>query len=99
MIADPRTVGHVQDGTKLRDAAVDPKPGDYLPPTNAGLAGEAGNPHGPNVIAPEIHGTEGVHTIRPGLVSSTPATQSEQETTHLITQQPTAAKPETPSTP
>ena len=91
MAADPRDVGEVVDGTPLRDAAVDPAPGDFLPPTNAGLAGEAGNPHGPNVVSPEIHGTEGVHTIRPGLVSSDAATQSTEETTHLVTQQPTAA--------
>lgn len=31
----------------LRDAAVDPSPGDYLPPVNAGTA----NPHGPSVVS------------------------------------------------
>lgn len=90
MSLDPRTVEEVQIGTSLRDAAVDPLPTDYLPPTNAGLAGEAGNPHGPNVIAPQIHGDENVHTITPGLVSSDASTQEAAEVAHLATQQPTA---------
>lgn len=50
-------------GAPLRDAAVDPEPGDYLPPTNAGDA----NPHGPLVVAPGIHGV-GPAPIRPGEV-------------------------------
>lgn len=50
-------------GSHLRDAAVDPKPGDFLPPTNAGEA----NPHGPSVVAPGIHGV-GPGPIRPGRV-------------------------------
>lgn len=91
MGADPRVYGEVQDGTRLRDAAVDPRPTDFLPPTNAGLEGEAGNPHGPNVISPQIHGDEAVHTIRPGLVAADTAVQSTEETAHLVTQQPTAA--------
>jgi hypothetical protein len=41
-------------GTRLRDAAVDPRPSDFLPPTNAGEA----DPHGPLVVAPQIHGSE-----------------------------------------
>jgi hypothetical protein len=41
-------------GTRLRDAAVDPAPGDYRAPVNAGLPGEAGNPHGPNVYSIEV---------------------------------------------
>ena len=44
----------VQIGTPLRDAAVDPRPSDFLAPTNAGKPGPAGNPHGPNVVSPEI---------------------------------------------
>src|SRR5690349_2351067 len=40
---DPREVGEVVSGTRLRDAAVDPEPSDFLAPTNAG----EGNPHGP----------------------------------------------------
>lgn len=41
-------------GTRLRDAAVDPRPQDFLPPTNAGEA----DPHGPLVVSPQIHGSE-----------------------------------------
>jgi hypothetical protein len=48
--ADPRDVEPVRVGSPMRDAAVDPRPGDYLPPTNAGEA----NPHGPAVVSPEI---------------------------------------------
>lgn len=48
-------------GSPLRDAAVDPQPSDFLPPTNAGEA----DPHGPLVVAPGIHG-EGPAGIRPG---------------------------------
>ena len=48
-------------GSPLRDAAVDPKPWDFLPPTNAGKA----DPHGPLVVAPGIHGV-GPKGIRPG---------------------------------
>ncbi|WP_406188383.1 hypothetical protein [[Kitasatospora] papulosa] len=48
--ADPRTIETVHAGAPMRDAAVDPHPGDHLPPTHAGEA----NPHGPAVVAPEI---------------------------------------------
>lgn len=53
---DPRFIGTngdgiIHSGTRLRDAAVDPRPEDYRPPTNAGEPGELGNPHGPHVIA------------------------------------------------
>jgi hypothetical protein len=53
----------VQFGSELRDAAVDPQPGDFLPPINAGEA----NPHGPKVVAPGIHGV-GPSPLRPGEV-------------------------------
>lgn len=33
------------------DAAVEPQPGDYLAPVNAGKEGPEGNPHGPNVVS------------------------------------------------
>lgn len=56
---DPREVTHVQGGTPLRDAAVDPQPEDFLPPTNAGKEGPEGNPHGPTVVAPQIHASTG----------------------------------------
>lgn len=94
MGADPRVVGEVFDGTTLRDAAVDPRPTDFLPPTNAGLAGEAGNPHGPNVVSPEIHGVEGNRPVLAGLVSSDPAVQEADETAHLVEWHATAAAPE-----
>ncbi|MER8220336.1 hypothetical protein ABTZ58_07010 [Streptomyces sp. NPDC094143] len=50
---DPREVtGPVQIGAPARDAAVDPRPGDFRPPVNAGEA----NPHGPQVYAPGLPG-------------------------------------------
>lgn len=39
----------VRIGTPLRDAAVDPRPGDASVPTNAGQA----DPHGPLVVSPQ----------------------------------------------
>lgn len=68
------TAPHVVAGTPLRDAAVDPKPEDFLPPTNAGKA----NPHGPTVVAPEIH-HEGPKGIRPGSVAVDDAARQERE--------------------
>ena len=62
--ADPRDVDEVQGGTRLRDAAVDPRPEDFLPPTNAGKA----NPHGPEVVSPGIHAVAGPGPIVPGPV-------------------------------
>jgi hypothetical protein len=51
-------------GTPARDAAVDPHPDDYLAPINAGKA----DPHGPQVVAPEIHNSgRGPHV--PGAVT------------------------------
>ncbi|WP_147265173.1 hypothetical protein [Micromonospora sp. LHW51205] len=61
---DPREVGDGLIGTPLRDAAVDPREGDFLPPTNAGQA----NPHGPEVVAPGIHAVSGPGPIVPGPV-------------------------------
>jgi hypothetical protein len=81
---DPRTITEQQVGTPLRDAAVDPKASDYLPPTNAGEAGEIGNPHGPTVISPEIHASQGMHPVTPGVVSGTAATQEAAETAHML---------------
>jgi hypothetical protein len=69
MPADPREIPDVQMvGAPLRDAAVDPHPGDFLPPTNAGEPGDLGNPHGPYVVAPGIHGLSGPGPIVPGPV-------------------------------
>ncbi|MCZ7376542.1 hypothetical protein [Micromonospora sp. WMMC250] len=63
-VPDPREVGEEVSGTRLRDAAVDPREGDFLPPTNAGQA----NPHGPEVVAPGIHAVAGPGPIVPGPV-------------------------------
>jgi hypothetical protein len=42
---------YIQLGTPLRDAAADPRPGDYQAPVNSGIPGPDGNPHGPNVVS------------------------------------------------
>lgn len=64
---DPREVQSGIVGTPLRDAAVDPEPDDFLPPVNAGKEGAEGNPHGPNVVAPQIHASAG-QAVVPGPV-------------------------------
>lgn len=76
---DPRVQGQEQVGTHLRDAAVDPSEEDFLAPTNAGQA----NPHGPDVVSPEIHASEGVRPVKPGdvHVDDTDA-QDAEETAH-----------------
>lgn len=62
-------------GTRLRDAAVDPEPGDFLAPVNAGQE----DPHGPAVVAPEIH-HEGPKGLKPGDVHvDEPAEQEKDE--------------------
>jgi hypothetical protein len=66
---------HDQLGTPLRDAAVDPQPGDFLPPVNAGQA----DPHGPQVVSPEIHASPGPTPIVPGPVLDDPAGQQARE--------------------
>ncbi len=60
---DPRELTEEVLGTRLRDAAVDPEEGDFLPPVNAGKD----NPHGSTVVSPEIHAS-GPAGIRPGEV-------------------------------
>lgn len=62
-------------GTALRDAAVNPVAADFLTPTNAGSA----DPHGPLCVSPEIHGSQGVHPVTPGVVSSDPDVQEAAE--------------------
>lgn len=90
-IADPRDYeGDEVVGTKLRDAAVDPQPEDFLAPINAGEA----NPHGPTVVSPEIHAS-GPAGIRPGVVFiEDPEKQDERESewakARLIDQMPAA---------
>lgn len=83
MTADPRDLSTNRIGTALRDAAVTPRDDDFLGPTNAGAPGELGNPHGPHVVNPEIHALQDNRPVRPGLVSSDPATQDTDETGHL----------------
>lgn len=62
-------------GGRLRDAAVDPHPDDFLPPVNAGKA----DPHGPKVVAPEIH-HDGPAGLRPGVVAvDDPKRQTREE--------------------
>lgn len=83
-MADPRDyVNPTVVGTPLRDGAVDPREGDFLGPLNAGLAGEDGNPHGPNVVSPQIHASDGIRPVRPGAVSADAAQQDADEKAHL----------------
>lgn len=51
--------GEVQIGSKVRDAAVDPRPEDYIVPTNAGEA----DPHGPHVRAIVVDSPEWVEHV------------------------------------
>lgn len=67
-------------GSPLRDAAVDPAPTDFLPPTNAG----EGNPHGPSVVAPGIHAV-GPAGIRPGETFVDDTDRQQKEETELAT--------------
>lgn len=72
---DPREYEDEAVGTRLRDAAVDPRPEDFLAPINAGEA----NPHGPAVVSPEIHAS-GPSGVRPGEVFvEDPAKQEARE--------------------
>lgn len=66
-----------QVGSKLRDAAVDPRPEDFLPPVNAGQA----DPHGPEVVSPEIHASQGVRPVKPGDVHVDDVEQQDVEET------------------
>ena len=83
-MADPREyVTPTVVGTPLRDGSVDPKGGDFLGPLNAGLEGEDGNPHGPNVLNPQIHAGDGIRPVRPGAVSADASQQDADEKQHL----------------
>jgi len=76
-----------QLGARLRDAAVDPQPVDFLPPINAGQA----DPHGHQVVAPGLHAVP-PGPIVPGLVSGVPQVQQGLETSAaqrvLVDQEP-----------
>ena len=61
---DPRKVQAEKIGTPIRDAAVDPRPEDFLEPVNAGQA----NPHGPEVFNPGIHAYQGNRPVKGGEV-------------------------------
>lgn len=56
--------------TALRDAAVDPVDGDFLPPVSG--------------ISPGIHANQGIHPVTPGAVSSTAATQEAAENADML---------------
>jgi hypothetical protein len=62
-------------GTPLRDAAVDPREEDFLPPTSAGEA----HPHGRKVVSPGIHASA-PGPIAPGDVSKDAKEQEAKET-------------------
>ncbi|MBM4497537.1 hypothetical protein MWT96_20785 [Prescottella equi] len=74
---DSREVTEEQVGTKVRDAAVDPRPEDFLAPVNAGKA----DPHGPKVVSPEVHATP-EQVVRPGKVSGDAKVQDKAESDH-----------------
>ncbi len=76
-VVDSRDVVDTQVGSKARDAAVDPKPEDFLPPVNAGEA----DPHGPKVVAPQIHAAK-EQPVRPGKVADDNAVQEKAESEH-----------------
>lgn len=77
---DARDATGVQVGTALRDAAVDPRAGDFLPPTNAGAA----DPHGPLVVAPGVHAGASSPLV-PGVVSGDIREQEQRETQAAVT--------------
>ena len=76
---DPRGLENERVGTELRDAAVNPRPEDFLAPVNAGKEGDEGNPHGPNVVSPELHASQGARPVKGGPVEGA-ATQEAAET-------------------
>jgi hypothetical protein len=86
-------VDPIQHGTRLRDAAVDPRDTDFLAPTNAGVAGDLGNPHGPTVVSPGLHGDESVRTLVGGDVDSDPDVQEAAELAGLAEDQPQTVPP------
>ncbi|WP_432114021.1 hypothetical protein [Streptomyces sp. S1] len=79
-VPDPREVTTTVVGAPVRDAAVDPRPGDFRPPVGAG----EGNPHGPEVYAPGLPGG--------GLQPPAPPAESEGED-HEKHNDPEAARP------
>jgi hypothetical protein len=80
-VVDPRDVTEQPFGSRLRDAAVDPAPEDFLAPTNAGKA----NPHGPKVVAPQVH-ADGPAGIKPGDVHVDDVAEQEKDEKALATE-------------
>lgn len=75
-VVDSRTVTpSVALGTPLRDAALEPRDGDFLVPTSAGQV----DPHGPLAVSPEIHASQGVAPVVPGPVSGEADVQDDAE--------------------
>lgn len=90
---DSRDITEQKVGAPLRDAAVDPKPGDFLPPINAGEA----DPHGPEVVSPHVHGAED-RRITPGPVHvDNAAAQEISETAATVEQHDLAGEVERPT--
>ena len=89
-VPDPRDIEDGTPGTRLRDAAVDPQPEDFLAPVNAG----EGNPHGPEVVSPEIHASGPAGIVPGNVFVEDPAKQEKREKEYaearLIDQQPAA---------
>ena len=88
---DPRDVMDTRVGTPLRDAAVDPRDTDFLPPTNAGKPGQTGNPHGASVVSPGLHGDESIKILAAGEVNPDAKAQATAEKEALVLRIPGAA--------
>jgi len=74
-VPDPRDIEDDVVGTRLRDAAVDPHEDDFLAPVNAG----EGNPHGPEVVSPEIHASGPAGILSGNVFVEDPAKQEKRE--------------------
>lgn len=85
---DSRDIVDEQVGSKARDAAVEPKPEDFLAPVNAGKA----DPHGPKVVAPQIHAAK-EQPVRPGDVADDTEVQDKAESEHAADNLAEAPKP------
>jgi len=77
--ADPRDVKPDKVGTPVRDAAVNPQPGDFLAPVDAGKA----DPHGPEVVSPGLHANQDQRPVKPKAVRDPASLQQADETADL----------------
>lgn len=75
---DPRDVTPAKVGTPVRDAAVDPAPGDHLAPTGAGTA----DPHSDAVVSPTL-GEITVEPAKPTSKGRSKASAGDDDTSHL----------------